>query len=373
MTSRPKAIDGKVFNMKHEINMDKMLELYSKEYDFHFCRIDEIEDVVDFIDKYWKKNHILVLSRALLDWQHLDRQRNRYNFSLARNRKSNEIHALLGFIPIGQFDPALQQYAFYGAIWKVREDVAPVGLGILVYHYACKELLPYFWGSIGISKEGCKNYVTTIGEMEHYFLLNPQCEQFNIAQNVEKYRNFNLRNRDGWTCHPLSLQQYKSLSVKLPLFINIYGLKTKNYYINRYFLHPVYKYHFLAIKEGETVKAVVIYRKCAANNSTCLRIIDFIGKFNALEKISGSLISLLVEEKCEYIDFLVANADFASIERAGFINKKTTENAVVPNWFEPFVQENKPLNYSFWCYDHGYLPILFKGDSDQDRPNLPWW
>ncbi len=371
MIFHQKARIGKT--MRHEINKDKILKIYSEEYDFHFCRIDEIEDVVDFIDKYWKKNHILVLSRELLDWQHLDRQRNRYNFSLARNRKNNEIHALLGFIPIGQFDPALQQYVFYGVIWKAREDVAPVGLGMSVYYYACRELMPYFWGSIGISEAGCKNYVTTIGEMEHYFLLNPQCEQFAIAKNVEKYRNFNLRDRDGWTCCLLSLQEYISLPIKLPLFTNIYGMKTKDYYINRYFLHPVYKYHFLAIKEGEAVKAIVVYRKCAANNSACLRIIDFIGKFNALKKVSGSFIKLLQVEKCEYIDFLVANGDSTSIEKAGFINKLKTENSVIPNWFEPFVQANKPLNYSYWCNRPGYIPIMFRGDSDQDRPNLPWW
>ena len=371
MTSRLKARIGKT--MRHQINKDRILEIYSEEYDFHFCRIDEIEDVISFIDNYWKKNHILVLSRLLLDWQYLDQKRNRYNFSLARNRKNNEIHAISGFIPIGHFDPALPQYAFYGAIWKEREEVAPAGLGTIVAYYAYRELQAYYWGSIGLSEAGCRNLETSIGEMDHYFLLNPQCEQFNIAQNVEKYRNFNLKDKDGWTCHPLSLQEYKSLPVKLPLFIKIYGMKTKNYYINRYFLHPVYKYHFLAIKEGKTVKAIVIYRRCTANNSACLRIIDFIGEFNALEKVSGSFVSLLVEEKCEYIDFLVANADFASIERAGFINKKTTGSVVIPNWFEPFVQENKPLKYSYWCYDPGYIPVLFRGDSDQDRPNLPWW
>ena len=353
--------------------MDKMLESYSKEYDFHFCRIDEIEDVVSFIDNYWKKNHILVLSRPLLDWQHLDRQRNRYNFSIARSRKNNEIHAITGFIPIGQFDPALPQYAFYGAIWKEREDVAPIGLGISVYYFACRELQPYFWGSIGISETGCKNQGKEIKEMEHYFLLNPSCAQFNIAKNVEKYRKYNLKDREGWTCCPLSLQDYNALPIESPVFIYIYGLKTKDYYINRFFLHPVYKYHFLAIKEGEIVKAIVVYRKCPANSSACLRIVDFIGEFTALENVSGSFVSLLEKEQCEYIDFLVANGDSISIEKAGFINKQKTENSIIPNWFEPFVQENKPLNYSFWCYDPGYIPVLFRGDSDQDRPNLPWW
>jgi hypothetical protein len=359
--------------MRHEINRERLFEIYSEEYDFHFCRLDEADVVIDFIDKYWKKNHILVLSRSLFDWQYLDLGRQRYNFSLAKSRKDNEIHALMGFIPIGQFDPALQQYAFYGSIWKEREDVAAVGLGTLVAYFAYRELQPYYWGSIGISEVGCRNHETAIGEMEHYFLLNPICEKFNIAKNVEKYCNHNLKNQEDWSCSPLSLQDYTSLPIDSALFYQIYGMKTKDYYIGRYYLHPVYNYQFLAIKNFEEIKAIVVYRKCVANSSACLRIVDFIGDFNALEKVSGSFVSLLVEEKCEYIDFLIGNAASASIEKAGFINKKSTENAIIPNWFEPFEQKNKSLNYSFWCYDPAYNPIFFKGDSDQDRPNLPWW
>lgn len=353
--------------------MEKMIELYSEEYDFHFCRIDEIDDVINFIDTYWKKNHILVLSRDLLNWQYFDKKRERYNFSIARNRRNNEIHAILGFIPVSQFDSEESTRAIFGALWKTREDVAPAGLGLLVDYYIRKELNPVFWGGVGNSEDACKNLTTEIREMDHYFLLNPLCNEYIIAKNVEKYRNNNLLNKEQGNCYNITLQDYLSLPEDSILFKNLYCMKTKNYYINRYFLHPAYKYHFLAIKENDNVIALVVYRKCSVFNSSCLRIVDYIGNLSALEKASGSLVSLLINERSEYIDFLVGNADCKSIEKAGFINKNKTEDVIIPNWFEPFVQENKPLTYSFWSADPGFKPIMFRGDSDQDRPNLPWW
>ncbi len=41
---------------------------------------------------------------------------------------------------------------------------------------------------------------------------------------------------------------------------------------------------------------------------------------------------------------------------------------VIPNYFEPFERRNKVLDYGF-IVPSGVRYRMFKGDSDQDRPN----
>ena len=62
-----------------ELNGKDYISKLNKNYDIHFCRIDEVDQLVLFIDTYWKKNHIFVLARELLDWQHYNRREKRYN------------------------------------------------------------------------------------------------------------------------------------------------------------------------------------------------------------------------------------------------------------------------------------------------------
>ena len=44
--------------------------MYDSMYTFSLCKENEREEVVGFIDTYWKKGHALVKSRSLLDWQY---------------------------------------------------------------------------------------------------------------------------------------------------------------------------------------------------------------------------------------------------------------------------------------------------------------
>ena len=77
-------------------------------YEIRFCEKREADPLREFIGEHWKRNHVLALSRELLDWQHLDRETDTYNFVIAIHRKLGEIHAAYGFIPTSHFDPALE-------------------------------------------------------------------------------------------------------------------------------------------------------------------------------------------------------------------------------------------------------------------------
>ena len=42
--------------------------------------VNEVDKLESFIDNHWKKGHALVKSRALLDFQHLNKDEKCYNF-----------------------------------------------------------------------------------------------------------------------------------------------------------------------------------------------------------------------------------------------------------------------------------------------------
>lgn len=69
-----------------ELNGKEYYKNIEDNYNIHFCSIGEVDKLVDFLKKYWRENHIFVLSRKLLDWQHLDEGNNRYNFVVAKEK-----------------------------------------------------------------------------------------------------------------------------------------------------------------------------------------------------------------------------------------------------------------------------------------------
>ena len=90
-------------------------------YEIRFCEKGEAALHQKFIGEHWKPNHALALSRELLDWQHLDRETDTYNFVIALYRETGEIHAAYGFIPTSLFDPALKSARdYWPSIWKGR-------------------------------------------------------------------------------------------------------------------------------------------------------------------------------------------------------------------------------------------------------------
>ena len=130
----------------------KIKHIYEKNYDVHICRKEEIEEVILFINEYWQKDHILTKSRELLNWQHYDKKNERYNFVIAKSRKNNEIHGLIGFIISNIYDEDIISPIRWGAIWKIREDVAPKGLGLYLKGYMEMEIPVEYIGGVGLSK-----------------------------------------------------------------------------------------------------------------------------------------------------------------------------------------------------------------------------
>lgn len=353
--------------------MSKLYETYQKTYDIKFCDLHEIDDVIQFIDEHWKKGHILVKSRELMDWQHLDKVNNRYNFVLARHKVTGEIHALLGFITTQFFDPEIKNILLWGAIWKTRDDVKAFGLGILLYYHLKVTLNIETLCLSGISEDGKSNYKSLgffTGREDQYFFPNPIMKDFHLAHGIEKFQNKDLINTTGWDLKELALAEYDSLDKNVECFMFDSRYKTKEYHRNRYFLHPMYKYHFYGLIQNDEVKAIMILRESPANGGNCIRLVEFVGDYAYLEHVKGSVNELLVSKNYEYMDLVLTGIGDDVLSKGGFINIRSDSSIIIPNYFEPYLAKNIDIGYAYISTDPNLHLIITKGDADQDRPSV---
>ena len=357
-----------------ELNNKDYINKLNKNYDVHFCRTDEVDQLVLFIDTYWKKNHIFVLSRELLDWQHYNRREKRYNFVIAKQRYTGEIHSILGFVPTSQFDEKITNLEVWPCIWKAREDIHVKGLGVALYFYL-KENMPIETISIlGISEIALsiyKHWNFTTGRMKHWYLPCPMRKYFCIAKGLEKYVEKEIKDTDvdEFLLKEYTLEEYEKIPLKSALFEKMDRYKSKDYYIKRFYQHPMYKYKFWGIEDKYDIVSMMITRECVVSSAKCLRIVDFIGKTDGLTKIKYQLRKLLIDNEYEYVDWMENGLQESILKKTGFIDKQETFEVVIPNYFEPFVQENISLDWAFKTIGPEKKGIFYKADADQDRPN----
>lgn len=353
--------------MEHTARLKRYLSVFERDIDFHFCRPEEVGLVEQFIEDHWKKGHALARCRELMDWQHYDAQRDRYNFVLALDRKSGELLALQGFITTAQFDPEIQSPALCGAIWKsICEDRYP-GVGIVLREIMIHQAPHAFIFGLGMSQitqRTARADKFQIGLLHQNYILHPDRTEFCLAapspvapapiegDGLSRFRSLT---------EETYLAQGASLRGKIPPF------KSVRYYVGRYFRHPVYSYHATGVygKDGD-LGAVFFWRKCFAQDSCSLRIVDYIGDGSELHGCKGQFDALLRQEDAEYIDFYQTGLPQQELLSAGFLDRGKT-GAVIANYYEPFVLQNVEINYA---WSGQTPPLLFKGDADMDRPNL---
>lgn len=354
-----------------ELNNKDYIKTLNTNYDIHFCKKSEVTELVEFIDKYWRKDHIFVLSRELLDWQHYDGINDRYNFVIAKHRHSQEIHAILGFIPTYQFDSSISRVEVWPCIWKSRADVHVKGLGVALHYYMKTNIQIETISIFGFNETTLgihKNWNFSTGKMEQYYYPNPD-EPEVLSANREKTDPVSS-NRLGWYIRELSLEEYRNINPTAIIFKHISPYKSKNFYINRYYLHPMYTYGFLAVYYQNEIQSIIIVRECCNDTSKCLRIVDYIGEIEHLTNIRYDLQEIMKSKKYEYIDFVNIGISPEILKAAGFINRKDKSDTIIPHFFEPFLKANIDLDFAFKTVNPEINVLLFKADVDQDRPSL---
>lgn len=300
-------------------------------FDIHFCALDEIERVTAFIDIYWSKDHVLATSRMLMDWQH--KEDKRYNFVIATD--GDETLGILGFIPTRRYDPELEN-TIWLAIWKARDDIP--GLGLMLLNYLEKNEPRVAIGTVGINDEVAKLYRALgyqVGTLNHYYIFREALAR------------------------PLALKEItRSFKIPLTLHPETVPQKSQRYLCDRYMRHPVYRYYLYAWDNG-----TLIIRRAEAGEYSALRIVDYYGRDELL--IHFPYQALMHAYNVNLIDFYNYGIDEKIFEEAGFT--KNDGSVVIPNYYEPLVRRNVVLQFAYKA--EGKL-LIFKGDADQDRPNM---
>lgn len=344
-----------------------------EDYDIRFCKEDEYDDLKTFLKKYWKENHIFVLCKEIFDFQHLDSEKHRYNYVIAREKKSGDIHSVLGFVPTSQFDKHIDHTMVWPCIWKSRKDINRKGLGVTMYHFLKSNINIETISILGISEIALsiyKHWNFQTGKIEQYVMPNFAFKEHLAMGLTRHYSRFVRNTIDTLQLSEIAEEEYEKIDPNDYVFQNISIYKSKEYYLNRFFKHPIYKYQFLQIKDGNKIMAILVVRACGDNISKCLRIVDYIGRVDYMIGVKNQLQNYLQKNLYEYIDFVEVGIDSSVLMEAGFVNRREYKNVIVPNYFEPFLQENVDLDYAYKTIMPHTKAIFFKADADQDRPNI---
>ena len=119
------------------------------------------------------------------------------------------------------------------------------------------------------------------------------------------------------------------------------------------------------VKNKGRVDTVLVMREVEAKERKILRIVDILGEYSELQYTTKAIDCLLTEGAYEYIDLYETGLDDDMLKKSGFVDRTETDN-IIPNYFEPDLQENIDINYFTTDADI----VLFKGDGDQDRPSV---
>jgi hypothetical protein len=324
----------------------------------------DVSIVAKFIEEHWKQGHILSRDRELFEYMFLEKD-DRLNFVIAFEPQSNEVIAILGYIP----SDALHSRIFL-SMWKARPDahLRKYKAGLAVLRFMIDELKPKSVFSTGISAD-TRDVYRFLGyscdAMNHHVVVNNEIDDFKIIKNPPRV-SFYSQPSHSTLSSLVVINTDKDLRNAASKLDFAETLKDVEYLSHRYLNHPRFKYEVREVLLNDKTVGVLFFRRLFANDRSCIRIIDVIGAETCLKTAIRPLAQEMIINGDEYIDLLSWGLDSNQIKEAGFTNCREFADSVVPEYFSPFSQ----TTVERWLFTN--LPqteIIYKGDGDQDRPN----
>ncbi len=327
-------------------------------------KYDDIPEVIDFIKEEWNENHIYVKNREFFEYEHfID---GRLNGILAIDNAHSKIDGIMLFY---QTKEELEGADFFGGIWRVSARCTVPMLGMKMV-YSVKELTGVRGhNGIGINPETTVPLFRhvggqRIGKLSHYYRL-ADLDTYRVAV-VQNKRIRRFKEYPGCKLENIvKIEQLKNNFI-LPKYDATFPYKDWWYIEKRYFRHPIYQYQVYGIRTGKGMEGILVAKEIQQNGGKILRIVDFIGNRFCIAKIGCGIQRLIEEKQYEYVDFYEYGIEDELLEAAGFIKREEADQNIIPNYFEPFLCRNIDL----WFHSPYGNFTIFKGDGDQDRPNI---
>ena len=332
--------------------------------------------LIEFIRDHWSATHIFVERPEVFVWQHLQHD-GRLNMVFADDDSGNVL-GVLGFIPMGRFDPTLGDRDVALAIWKVRELGTPPGLGLRLLKFLQAELAPRLVAAIGISSIVRPIYRVLgyeVGALGHVAIFHPgRAGELRVASGVPDAAFEPAPPPRAGTVEFIPIDEHAPETtvrdVDSVCSAASPPVKSWRYIVDRYLGHPWYRYEVRAVVRHGAIAAVVVWRAVAACGSLVLRIVDVVGDTEWLRDSRGLLQQEVIAAGAEYIDVVHWGVDEAVLADAGFVGPGTVSGLVLPNYFSPFERRNVTIEAAVKMTAPGGPVHLYRADSDQDRPNL---
>lgn len=328
------------------------------------CTRGELPALMEFINRHWRKDHILAREQAVLEWYY--GTEHGCNFLLAR--KDGEIFAVLGYIDSDRFYPHSPEHSeLWLAMWKVRDDAGVTGLGLRLILELKKRYPQRPISVLGLSDEASKIYTLLryrVKTLDQLFIHNSQLSRYKLLKGC----------LPNYLCQPFmgEVQLIDSTARMREDAGQIRDSRHRGveYFIHRYLLNPFSEYQLFRIElDGQLGYA--IGRVMSANGGSALRLVDVYGQLSLLGRALAWFEQFLQRQGLEYVDLYLCSEQSLQLQASGFINRTDcAADVVVPNYFEPFVAKNVDLQCAL---ESGFTGPVFKADGDQERPNqLPF-
>lgn len=335
---------------------------YDGRYEIRIAGRQDIGQIMSFLNRHWRKNHIMAVDRKLFEYEFLEDD-GAVNFILSIDRERGTIEALNGVLKASHDEEHLD---IFGSFWKALDgNMAFLGSELIKR----KKDLFGARSTIGVG-DNPKTAIPLLkmmkfytSKMKHYYILSDTAE-FRIAR-IEYKPQITVKHDDTYYIREYkNIQEVKQV-FNIRRFINSIPFKDYWYIDHRFFQYPYYQYHVYGIeKEGEA-EAVFVLRNETYREHTAIRMVDYIGNQSAVSGAGLFFRELLEEEQAEYIDFYCEGFRIRELEQAGFTRVRENDANIIPNYFSPFVQENIDIYVSSSVSG----TVFTKADADQDRPN----
>jgi len=336
---------------------------------FEFCADSDIDLVNQAIEQWIKENHILAINRTMQNFQH--KLTHGYSYILAK--KEGLLVGMLGYIPTYLYDSELEKDLQYCTVmWFVDLNANIPGLGMLLFRSLLNKNRGSFSCAISMSEQSFPMHEALgykIGWMHQVYIVNHTLKKFKLLQNAPVIKK--LVSKKNYLIRHLHLDDFDEVTIGFKGPQNVVPTKSATYFKNRFLMHPIYHYLVYGIFQKGSLKAIIAMRLVSSDGANAIRLVDFSGDLNALYNIAPELQELLLHEKAEYLDLYHWGLDQNALEQGGFLLRSKDGQTIVPNYFEPFKASNVDLNYAyrFMKKTDNRNVLLFKADSDQDRPS----
>lgn len=334
-----------------------------KNYVLEIANYNQIDLIMDFIKKEWKENHILAMNKPFFEYEYLNEDGS-VNFAIARNLDTNKIDAIHAFYIVNESKKDL-----FGGLWKCKNGTPPL-LGVVLKRFLYDSFNYRSFSAIGSNPNTTipiqKFFKFKTGKLNHYYLLNNKVEH-RIANIKEQHKSIMPLQSNGYTLEKVKVFEELLNMVNFEDNSHLIPFKSESYISKRYFDHPVYKYDVYLISHPTIrTNAFLVIREISVHASKVGRLVDYIGDEYYLSFVGEELLKLIYNREYEYLDFYNIGIEKECLIQAGFKLRDDQNPNIIPNYFEPFVQNNVDIYYHI----ANDKCRICKADSDQDRPNV---